>query len=155
MIAFESLAFRLEYEGRGPFWCPDTMRQVIRQCRKLTPHWKRDEIGQGCSSFLEHYCANAQCPFDVKQFDAYLTRGENPNWKFGFKSKTDIETELGLTWSPLYREQFAMLLNADRGFCVRAYLARGLAESRTEILFDAARSELLAEARSWAAFGTL
>ncbi|MBC9968504.1 hypothetical protein IB284_26050 [Ralstonia insidiosa] len=149
----EAIVFRLECDGVGPFWCERTMRRLIRQCRKLTPEWKRADDAQQCSSFLEHYAAHAQFPYDVPEMDFFLSRANpSPHWRFAFSYKAALLQEFGVTSSALYLAQFQKLLDTEPSVTVRVYLAHVLAQTPTEVLFDNQRSEMLEEAGSWDTF---
>jgi hypothetical protein len=155
-MSTDVLAYRLEYGDKGPFWCDKTFRQLVRQCRRVTPQWIQDTVAEHWSSFIEYYCAHADSPYDEKAFDYFLSRpAQDPNWRFGFTQKQSFSKELGFEQCGLYRDQFESLLDKDAAFNIRVYLVRPLAASRDEVLFDARRAELIDEATTWSAFERL
>ena len=148
----EVLAYRIEWEGRGPFWCARTFKQLIRYCRRATPDWQ--QASADCSSFLEHYCAHAESPYDHPAFEFLLSRSneQSSTLAFGFVDRQSMQKEFGLLQSPLFQRQFQTLLEKEPRFAARVYLVHSLATSPSEVLFDRNRTELVDEAHSWHAF---
>ncbi len=148
MYFSQTLAFRVEWNGRGPFWQDKTLTELVRHCRKLTPHWKQHDSPS--STFLEHYCAMADSPYDNKDFDRHLSRlpDNDCSLGFGFLSVQGLREAFSLEVA-LYQEQFQLLLERTTAFRVRAYSCLPLALSATEVLFRWSSAELLDEAASW------
>lgn len=148
------LAFRIEWEGHGPFWCEKTLRLMKRLCRQATPEWKNREDLE--SSFLERYIARAACPYDTPAFDHILSRispGDN-RYAFGFLSKQVMQDALGLSADLQYLRQFeAMFLRPE--FRVRVYGVAAMGVSATEVIFRRQEAQLLDEALSFEQFQTL
>lgn len=142
----DTVAFRIEYKGTGPFWNSRVAQFLSRKCRQVAPEWKSfDEI---CESFLEYYCFHADSPHDHAGFAWHLDRGTK-ELRFGFSSMKALFEECGIRKFDLYEKQLRGLLDTVPGFCVRAYMVEPLAQSRSEILFQENTAVCLEEATSW------
>ena len=142
------LAYRIEFLGKGPFWDERSLKRVIRYCRKATPEWKKEDIP--CSTFVEHYIAHADSPYDSPEMAFYLDRISEGNQSlgFGFLSATKMKESLGLD-NPLYLRQFEYLLKNLPGFRLVVYLVRPLAVSLSEVLFRWTDAEIIEQVDSY------
>lgn len=152
MFSRDTLAVRIEWEGRGPFWCEKTRRLLERLCRKETPDWKMSEEA---STFVQHYITHAPSPYDEPAFEWHLSRMKDADTSlsFGFTGKDSLIEQFGLDLSR-YKRQFQALFNRPE-FAVRAYLVQSLAQSDSEVLYRRANAELVEECKSWNQFFNL
>lgn len=145
----ELLAWRIEWKGKGPFWCSKSSAEVIRHARKATPLWKLEPALEAAPTFLEYYCAHASCPYDHPTMEYLLSREMigigGRTYGFGFESEEQMHEALGLNAHATYRRQFDALLKGPYPFAVRAYLVRALACHDGEVLFRWDQAQLLEE----------
>lgn len=129
-----TLAYRLELDGRGPFWSEKAFQRMVRECRKVTPEWKKES--PVCSSFVEHYIANADVPHENPSFDFHLSFLKCPEGSlgFGFVSKEALAAEFQLG-TPLYEKQFFGVLSNCESVRLQVYVVKPAAVSDTECLF--------------------
>ena len=128
------IAFRIEWDNKGPFWDDKVFKLMKRLCRQATPFWKQ-VVNEEVSTFLDYYIMNATSPYDNPVLDSILSNPncEKNNYRFGFSSKRILEEQFGLHID-VYKTQFMSLFGRDE-FLIKAYLAKPIVVTDSEILF--------------------
>lgn len=148
------IAFRLEWNNKGPFWDDKVFRLLKRLCRQATPSWK-NEVEERLSTFLDYYLENAPSPYDNPILDSILSHVnfENNNYRFGFVSKEILEEQFGLDIE-IYRTQFTSLFERSE-FAIKAYIVKPIVTTNSEVLFRKCQAVLADTANSVSTYSCL
>lgn len=138
----ETLAYRVEWNNKGPFFDDLTYTTVTKLCRKLVPEYKqRDVIAP---TLFDHYVANAESPYENKIMcrflEGYFVDGEIG---FGFVDIYQLGRSLGLRES-IYAKQFVAMCK-QKEFRLKIYLVNPIASTRNQVMFKWASAELVEE----------
>ena len=148
----DSIVYRIEWKGSGPFWFMKTREEIEKTCKKIARPGKRDAKWYP-DDFLSCYISSAPGPYDYPAMDSYLSMSPDGTYKFGFNSIQCLITQLAL-YKEFYEKQFKGLFKTGF-FKVRAYLVEYVAYHETETLFVARTTQLLEEASTWEEFQRL
>lgn len=138
----DSIVYRIEWKGKGPFWLDGQTEEIEKACKKIAKPEKK--MMWECDTFIDYYLANATSPHDYNKMSECLCRGQVGMYKFGFNSIDALMYSLGFK-ERLYVKQFMGLFETGH-FKVRACLVEWVDYHKTETLYLASSEQLVEEA---------
>lgn len=137
----EMLVYRIEWNDKGPFYDETTYETVSKLCRKIAPEYKQyDNIAP---TLFDHYCANAESPYDNKIMCRILDNEQFSPGEigFGFVNIFQLGKSIGLCES-LYVKQFVGLSKQDM-FTIKCYSVNAIAATWNQAMFKWSSAELV------------
>lgn len=135
----EIIAYRLEVNGHGPFWCVDTFKALNKLCRKGTPDWKQHD---GEETFLYYYTGHAESPYDDKAMQNFVDHYLMKEHRFAFPDKESLIDQFGLR-DPFYRKQLSYALEHREDLVISEYIVSPKAITPNQLVYHPVSAELI------------